>query len=376
MGFAFVAHETKSSFTTGDIVSDGIAVQAGDVIVVSVGVNSQDRNITGITDSESNSYTLRDELERSSTSQRNGYVLSANGAATITVTGTFSDATAATKRIEVAVFRPDGGDTVSFDIAGTFNAFTSGGVITTSSDTTTGDDEVAVAFIMSNGARTYTNQEIPAATAADGVFTSDNSNTTGFYRILSATVVGLDAQSDVGSAGHFVAELLTFKSVSGGATFEVTAADGIAAADAPGAALTIVATVADGLTGADAPAGPLTLAGLAADGVDLADTVGLANTILGSVADGIVVADAATGALTISAQVADGTSFSDAVSAIFTYLATVNDGIKLSDVAIDSSITAQGLVTVTFTTAAASVTITTAQPGAGLTGNKPDVEFS
>jgi len=216
---AFSLHDSSydSDYSSTVTESCDIAVTSGDLIVVCAG-NNDDLDITNIADDAGNSYTLLDQLDGgSTTNMRCAYCLSANSTSTVTVTATFSAGTVR-RSIIAASFTPTGGTTVSLDCtANAVSGYEASPWETDADSSTTGTDEVAVAFFKGGTGTTYTNHEIPGGTGADAV-PETIFGLVCFYSVLSEGISNIYAEVDPSETGYYVAELLCFKSVAGGSS--------------------------------------------------------------------------------------------------------------------------------------------------------------
>jgi len=212
------ANDTADSYGATATLTLSVNVATGDLIVVSAGSFSTCA-ITGISDDDGNSYTLRDEMEDPvhALTLRQGYVLSATATSSpLVITVTFAAGTEH-RSAAVVIYTPDGSETVTLDCAATkYGAAEASPFETDSNSSTTGDDVVAHAAIIINGASALSNHEIPSGVAADAVIADDVRNLTVFYRILSSTVSNIEAEIDSSGAETYAFELLCFKSVAAG----------------------------------------------------------------------------------------------------------------------------------------------------------------
>ena len=217
MGFAINDTGAATAYSaTSEVVS--VDVTAGDLIVV--GVTTADNTIgaTGISDDDGNDYVTGDAHAHSvsAITLRLAYCLSAKASGTVNITVTF-DAGACRKNLLVATYTPDSGDTVSLDVSNFVEGGWEASPWETSQVTTTGDDEVCVAFVMSgNSGTTYTNPEIPSGTAGI-VIESVQLGMEGWYRILSATMSNGIAEIDPSVTNRYLIEMFCFKATAAAA---------------------------------------------------------------------------------------------------------------------------------------------------------------
>jgi len=216
----FAIHDTgqAAAYTDGGPCAVTIAVTAGDLIVVGIGTLSTTITPAGISDEDGNTYVLRTGLAAASSaaSLRLAYCLAASGTnATLTITATF-DAGSTRQMIFAASFTPDGGDTVSLDTSANKESGWEASPWETGTFSTTGDDEVCVAFLdCGSSAFTFSNHEIPSGIATTEI-ESVAYGMTGWYRILGATVTDAVAEVDPSGSNRYNIEMLAFKSVAAG----------------------------------------------------------------------------------------------------------------------------------------------------------------
>jgi hypothetical protein len=223
MGFTYQAQGTNSTYGAVTTISPAstLNANAGDLVVVASGSLNNTITLTGVADSASNSYTLRTAISPdANTYLRLAYAVLTTGSGTLAITSTFADGTTR-RNILVAVFRPDAGDVVTLDATGNISTYEDA-AWTTSEFTTTEADEAIIAFWTMNTAHApYTNYEIPSAVAAIAL-TPGNDTLIGCYRLPAGVLTGAEAEVDA-AAGWVAAEVLAFKSVSGGTPITITA---------------------------------------------------------------------------------------------------------------------------------------------------------
>jgi hypothetical protein len=213
MAIAYKAQATGAVYgAAGVATSVGVNIAVGDLIAIGIGTDDSTIYCTGLTDTAGNTYTLRTAIIGGNATLVVAWCVATQANASNIFTATFSAGTAS-KSINAVAYTIDSGDTVSLDITGFLSSAWQASPWTTSSGNTTGDDEVCIAFYQSSSAKTYSNQEIPAGTAAT-VLTVASENTTAFYRILTTPTNGINAETDVNTAGAVTAELVTFKSTA------------------------------------------------------------------------------------------------------------------------------------------------------------------
>jgi len=217
VGFAFSDADNVGAYgSTAVSTSTGVDIAVGDLVVVAAWGNLEP---TAFVDSESNSYTLATSAAQSNNNVRIAWCVATNGGSGVTHTVTYEAGTG-TRTVNVLVFTPDSGDTVSVDFEVSEVLGWTDSPFETPSDDTTEADAVGVAIIGSNGTETWTNQKIGGSAATVQTMTYDYA--TVFYRILTAQADGVTAYTELG-AGTESAEMLVFKSVAaGGATHQLS----------------------------------------------------------------------------------------------------------------------------------------------------------
>ncbi len=210
MAVAFLRSNGKSSFGASDnIASNAIEVAAGNLVVVMVGGNISTDAPT-ITDSEGNSYIHRDLISSTNAYCRVAYSFIATGDASLIVTATWAGSETERKEIIVAVFSKDGGSSWSFDVGdNTGTAF--GTAAASGTLTTTGTDEVTIAFQRGNATTTISSQEIAGGAAIN---TQDIQNSAAWYRLFSSTQSNITATATLNTNAWWVVDFLTFKAVA------------------------------------------------------------------------------------------------------------------------------------------------------------------
>jgi len=215
MAAVFKNSTGKSAYTSGTITTDaGINIAVGDLIVVGVGTNDSTIDPSGLSDSLGNSYTLRAVIDSTNNSNLMIAWCVAANAGSATFTASFG-AGSATKYMNILVFTPDAGDTVTLDVANSGSSGWGSSPWQTGTGNTTGTDEIIVAFFHAGAGMTYSNHEIPSGTAATAI-SSANANAAAFYRIATDAISGCMGEVDVTAAQAFAAEFVAFKSAAGG----------------------------------------------------------------------------------------------------------------------------------------------------------------
>ena len=260
MGFTYQDSDTKNEVSTTSITVE-LNVAIGDLIIVGCGISQTpvDIAVANVVDDAGNTYTLRDTVPDGGpySNHRLGYCLASEYAsAALTITISFTTAYEDRKNAFAIAFRPDSGDTVSLDTAATKSGAYEGSPWETGLFTTTGDDEVCVAFFDSTNSVTFSNQEIPSETAATKIGT-DGLYATAFYRILTSTITDAIAEVDTTGSGRYSAEVLAFKSVAAGDALTATEiATGAPTLETPTIGQTHALTATEIATGAPTLATP------------------------------------------------------------------------------------------------------------------------
>lgn len=215
MAIALVDSDNLREYNSGDIVLTLEGVSVGDLIVVfGISDDQTSSTVTGVSDDDSNDYTLRDAVTNNGTVYiRSAYCLSASGSGTVTVTIGFDDA--ADNHIGYALcFHPDADEVVTLvDSASVVTGWAAAGTIQTGQFSISAGDNVAVdAHECSNGSK-HINEEIPSGEAATAI--DDQNYHVCFYRIFSDAITDGVAEADSGGAGYNAAEVLAFQSNPG-----------------------------------------------------------------------------------------------------------------------------------------------------------------
>jgi hypothetical protein len=214
MGWSYVdsaySHSTVSNTCTP---AKTISVSVGDLIVIMSGAFNATIYSDDAYDDMSNSYTHRTVLDNNTTHLLTSYSVATN-AGTTTFTAHYTGSSGYWGWIMVAVFRPDAGDTVSFDVGGTKLLVWGSGTQTTTTADTTGDDEVIIAGVVDQNGVGFSNREIPSGTAATNLALSTWNNI--FYRIATATIANCCAEVDFGGNTESIIEFVAFKATAGG----------------------------------------------------------------------------------------------------------------------------------------------------------------
>lgn len=214
MGLAYSTTTSTSDYGQGNLTTSGLSIAVGDLIAVSISCNTSSYNPTGISDSAGNTYTTQTRRDNTSMAMMVGYTVATTGGASVTITGEFESGGDNTRIVNVMVFTPDSGDTVSLEMSSyKESGWESSPWETGSAGNLTEADSVACAFFHNTSSKTWSNQEIPSGTAATNLSVDDD-RTQMFYRIFTATENGIEGEVDVTTSSRYVAEILVFKSVA------------------------------------------------------------------------------------------------------------------------------------------------------------------
>ncbi len=210
---ASVSGEAGGTGTTLDITT-ALNIQAGDALIVMAGWDGGDSVATVIeTDEATNPCTmLTMAAGTGNTRLRMGYILSAEADAEAYFRLKLTTGRSYRKFI-VMQFRPDAGDTVSYD-TGETPANGASAAPQTGNFSTSGSDEVVAAFCYLYSGRTASSQLIADA-AADGV-TDIGSEGHGWYKLFTATQSSIHAQATLNSSDTFVIDEVALKATAGG----------------------------------------------------------------------------------------------------------------------------------------------------------------
>jgi len=213
MSLAYSATANATTWGTSVSTSSGISVSVGDLIVIGWGGMDSRYDPTTCSDSLGNTYTLRSVLDSTNDSTICiGWCISAySGSATFT--GNMVSTASQRCFITVITFTVDSGDTISVDDEGTLVSGWASSPFITSEFSVTGTDCVAVAFYSAMLSPTFSNQEIPDATAAT-VVTSGYTNATTFYQLITSTGSGLEAATNSSASAGVAADCVVFKSTA------------------------------------------------------------------------------------------------------------------------------------------------------------------
>ena len=215
---AFVLADSISGFDeigTDPLVLGDLSVTAGDLIVVGCGCGTQNPYCSAIADDDGNEYTLGAIVFSDSNivSVRVGYAIAKSTQAALTITCSVS--ASSQKDAWAVAFTPTAGKTPSYDTCGIkAGASFEASPWETLTFTTTGDDEVCIAFFKGNGATPFSNEEIPNGTAATGVLGTAAGNLHCFYRI--GTVSNDIAEMATSGSQYYAAACYCFKAEAGG----------------------------------------------------------------------------------------------------------------------------------------------------------------
>jgi hypothetical protein len=112
------------------------------------------------------------------------------------------------------------------------------------------------------------------------------------------------------------------------------------------------------------------------DGFRVSDSSERVLRLFASLADSVVMSDSGQTTATYSVQCQDGSEFVDNIAGVLRLVAHLSDGLSASDVVFETSILAQGKVSVSFSFKTTTVTFEIEKPGASFDVKKPDVGFN
>jgi len=212
MAIAFLRSVSASVYgESATVASPEVEVAAGNLVVVQVRCGGTDHDSAPtITDTAGNTYVLRTYRSGSPGVTQVAYVFATDAHATNIITATWDEAVTHRHEIIVLVFSKDGGDTWSLDDADTGGAAYSD-AIATANITTTGTDEVVVAFGSSTTTHTVSSAEIGAAGATEK---EDITNSESWYTIYAETKTDINATATASATCWWFAEILAFKSTA------------------------------------------------------------------------------------------------------------------------------------------------------------------
>lgn len=208
MAIAFSESVSETEYSTSSTIdATAVSVSVGDLLVTA-GFDRDSKGTQTVSDSAGNSFTERSVLTYSAANLRVGYSIVTTADASDVVTYTWDSSWLGRRGIMVAVFT---GDTIAYD---TGAIGTGGGTaFATSNFSTSGTDEVAVAFAGTNSVNSYSSHEIDGA--ADGTDDADYLVTL-FYQIYTATKSNINANVTYGAAGVWVIDCVAFTNTAAG----------------------------------------------------------------------------------------------------------------------------------------------------------------
>lgn len=224
MGVAFVASDNKTAFAdSATVVSNNVVVAAGNLVIIAVSKGATFTSDPTFTDGAGNTWSLATTVTRgTSASVSYGYSIISNANAADAITATWPASRNERKNILVGIFSKDATDTWSLDSAANGNGY--GTAVLSGNLNTAGDDEVAFAVTVGDGAQTHSSMTIGDA-AATGDFGEESVDMIhAWYNLLVATASNIHADATLSGAANWVVALATFKST---AASGVTAKNGI-----------------------------------------------------------------------------------------------------------------------------------------------------
>lgn len=214
MAFGFTAEVNDTDFSDTDTrASPEIAVSVGDLVIVGLASGGGSIAVSTVTDTAGNTYNAVGVALETGGSQLDYYYSVADSAhAANIITAVYAASRNERKGIIAAVFTPDGGDTVSYDNATATDESAWGTTIDTGIFSTTGDDEVAMAFVSTDSARTLANEQIGGVGSTE---IYDGQYHHGWYNIFDATQTDIIADGDLSANVAYNTRVAAFKSVAG-----------------------------------------------------------------------------------------------------------------------------------------------------------------
>jgi len=218
VSFTFVAVQTGTgngvtSIATGSTLN----VAAGDLLIGMVGVYNDPGTVTmADSDGTTNVMTMLDKkASGGGLYTRIGYVLSATADATASMTVSSTSNMGYAGWI-VYQFRPDAGETVSYE-SSDIDATGSSTTPQTGDMTTTGTDEVMAAILYLYNGKSWSGNRWIADVEADGA-TSPRNEAHAWYNIFSETKTDAHAQALMGGSDTWLIDMVAFKSAAAAAS--------------------------------------------------------------------------------------------------------------------------------------------------------------
>lgn len=219
MAWAFVAstYGTYSAGGAGSTTHDAVAtldIEVGDLLVATGRYYAPgETTINFAEDGGNNSFTMIGLLSNGLRRMDTGYVIvsQANDAATIRMTLSVGEQY---RSFVVMQFRPDSGDTVSYE-AGPGDATDTGTALATGQISTTGTDELVVVCCQEGGGA-LSNLEVGGG-AADGSQGGDalaTAYSAEWYEIFTSAQTDIIGEATIGSSQGWCARILAFKSTA------------------------------------------------------------------------------------------------------------------------------------------------------------------
>lgn len=222
MALSFIA--SASGYSAGDAstidTSSSLNVAAGDLIVGMLGCWNNPTAVTmADNDGSTNSMTMLSLRSAGSLNSIMGYRLVATADSSATFRATLTTARNYMSFV-VLQFRPDSGEAFTLDASGAYANGTSQ-YPQTNNLTTTGADEIAVAWLYLNGGKTWSGNRLIGESAADGQV--DPAITFHvWYEPFTSTQTDIHAQADMGGSDSWLIDFAAFKSAASGTSVSVS----------------------------------------------------------------------------------------------------------------------------------------------------------
>ena len=210
MGFSFIASATGFYSPSGTILdcSSTLNIQEGDLIIAAAAWEDATAVATIAEDDDDNALTMLTLADDTANFQRLGYKI--NAAANVAATFRMTLGTArAYRSITVLQFRPDAGETVTFD-AGPSSASAVSSAVQSGNISTAGNDEVVVAFEKQYSSTTESDWLI-GDVAADGTV-ENQSWAWGWYKLFTTPQTDIHGQLTLGATPAWVCDIIAIKS--------------------------------------------------------------------------------------------------------------------------------------------------------------------
>ena len=214
MGWIPQDNAVVSGFYNPQVRSVGpVEVLAGDLIVVWANSNSHTNSPVSCADTEGNTYINRGTLANNENSSKMFYVLNADPNASNTISVTYD--AQGNRQADIIVFVITPSDTAAIDDQDWSKAANNeASPWETPTKTNTGIDTIAIAGFSANGTTSYSNNEIPSGTAADGSI-AGVSRSILFYKAINSSSA-IEAETDPNNTDPYCAEMLCFDIAAAG----------------------------------------------------------------------------------------------------------------------------------------------------------------